>query len=72
MFLLLAISPAQCNYSETISTLRYAHRAKSIINKPTVNEDQNVKLIRELRLEIEKLKSLMQTEVNLLEKLFSN
>lgn len=35
---LLAISPAECNYGETLSTLRYAHRAKSIINMPTVNE----------------------------------
>ena len=42
MFLLLcpilAISPAECNYGETLSTLRYAHRAKSIINRPTINE----------------------------------
>ena len=34
----LAISPADVNYSETLSTLRYANRAKNIINKPTVNE----------------------------------
>ena len=33
-----AISPADCNYAETLSTLRYANRAKNIINKPTVNE----------------------------------
>ena len=33
-----AISPADVNYSETLSTLRYANRAKNIINKPTVNE----------------------------------
>ena len=36
--LLLAISPADVNFSETLSTLRYANRAKNIINKPTVNE----------------------------------
>ena len=35
---------------------RYANRAKNIINKPTVNEDPNVKLIRELRAEIERLR----------------
>ncbi|CAH2266458.1 jg23605 [Pararge aegeria aegeria] len=40
------ISPADCNYGETLSTLRYAKRAKNIINKPTINEDPNVKLIR--------------------------
>ena len=33
-----AISPADVNYAETLSTLRYANRAKNIINKPTVNE----------------------------------
>jgi len=34
----VAISPADVNYSETLSTLRYANRAKNIINKPTINE----------------------------------
>ena len=33
-----AISPADVNYGETLSTLRYANRAKNIINKPTINE----------------------------------
>ncbi|CAG9128085.1 unnamed protein product [Plutella xylostella] len=54
--MIAAISPADCNYGETLSTLRYANRAKNIINKPTINEDPNVKLIRELREEIEKLR----------------
>lgn len=57
--MIAAISPADCNYGETLSTLRYANRAKNIINKPTINEDPNVKLIRELREEILKLKSLI-------------
>jgi len=33
-----AISPAESSYGETLSTLRYASRAKNITNKPTVNE----------------------------------
>jgi len=33
-----AISPADCHYTETLSTLRYAKRAKKIVNKPVVNE----------------------------------
>ena len=33
-----AISPADVNYAETLSALRYANRAKNIINRPTVNE----------------------------------
>lgn len=59
LFLSIAISPADVNYGETLSTLRYANRAKNIINKPTINEDPNVKLIRELREEIMKLKSMI-------------
>lgn len=54
-----AISPADVNYGETLSTLRYANRAKNIINKPTINEDPNVKLIRELREEILNLKKML-------------
>ncbi|XP_037910484.1 kinesin-like protein Klp98A isoform X2 [Hermetia illucens] len=63
--MIAAISPADCNYGETLSTLRYANRAKNIINKPTINEDPNVKLIRELRDEINKLKSMLSSEMNL-------
>ena len=33
------IGPADYNYDETISTLRYANRAKNIKNKPRINED---------------------------------
>lgn len=47
------------NCGETLSTLRYANRAKNIINKPTINEDSNVRLIRELRAEIARLKALL-------------
>jgi len=54
-----AISPAESSYGETLSTLRYASRAKNITNKPTVNEDPNVKLIREMRTEIQRLKSII-------------
>ncbi|KAF6133133.1 StAR related lipid transfer domain containing 9 [Phyllostomus discolor] len=53
------VSPAHTSYSETMSTLRYASNAKNIINKPRVNEDANVKLIRELREEIRRLKALL-------------
>lgn len=59
--MIAAISPADCNYSETLSTLRYANRAKNIINKPTINEDPNVRLIRELREEIMKLKGMLNS-----------
>ncbi|XP_030587611.1 kinesin-like protein KIF16B isoform X2 [Archocentrus centrarchus] len=57
--MIATISPADVNYGETLSTLRYANRAKNIINKPTINEDANVRLIRELRAEIARLKALL-------------
>ncbi|XP_014781484.1 kinesin-like protein KIF16B isoform X1 [Octopus bimaculoides] len=53
------ISPADVNYGETLSTLRYANRAKNIINRPTINEDPNVRLIRELRAEIARLRAML-------------
>ncbi|KAL1262745.1 hypothetical protein QQF64_005484 [Cirrhinus molitorella] len=60
--MIATISPADVNYSETLNTLRYASRAKNILNKPTVNEDSNVKIIRELRAEIARLKALLSAE----------
>uniref|UniRef100_A0A4W5QYR8 Kinesin family member 16B n=1 Tax=Hucho hucho TaxID=62062 RepID=A0A4W5QYR8_9TELE len=57
--MIATISPADVNYGETLSALRYADRAKNIINKPTINEDCNVKLIRDLRAEIARLKALL-------------
>ncbi|XP_071963313.1 uncharacterized protein [Antedon mediterranea] len=53
------VSPSSTYFNETMSTLRYARRAKHIVNKPKVNEDQNVRLIRELRAEIDSLKALL-------------
>ncbi|XP_066280318.1 uncharacterized protein [Branchiostoma lanceolatum] len=58
--MIAAISPASICYSETINTLRYARRAKRIVNRPKINEDPNVHLIRELRAEIGRLKKLLQ------------
>ncbi len=54
--MLAAISPALENYEETLSTLRYAHQARSIVNEARVNEDPNVALIRALRAEIDALR----------------
>ncbi|XP_048842294.1 LOW QUALITY PROTEIN: kinesin-like protein KIF13B [Brienomyrus brachyistius] len=57
------VSPAADNYEETLSTLRYADRAKSIVNHAVVNEDPNARIIRELREEVEKLRmQLSQAE----------
>ncbi|KAJ3052105.1 hypothetical protein HK102_011937, partial [Quaeritorhiza haematococci] len=55
--MLAAISPADLNYDETLSTLRYASQAKKIVNKAVVNEDANVKLMRELQDEVRALRA---------------
>ncbi|XP_055706371.1 kinesin-like protein unc-104 isoform X3 [Phlebotomus papatasi] len=60
--MIAAISPADINYDETLSTLRYADRAKQIVCKAVVNEDANAKLIRELKEEIQKLRELLRAE----------
>ena len=51
------IGPANYNYDETITTLRYANRAKNIKNKPRVNEDPKDALLREFQEEIARLKA---------------
>ncbi|CAD6243285.1 GSCOCG00013021001-RA-CDS [Cotesia congregata] len=60
--MIAAVSPADINYDETLSTLRYADRAKQIVCKAVVNEDANAKLIRELKEEIQKLRELLKQE----------
>ncbi|XP_027028149.2 stAR-related lipid transfer protein 9 isoform X1 [Tachysurus fulvidraco] len=57
--MIATISPSCSSYSETLSTLRYAAHAKNIVNKPRVNEDASVRLIRDLREEIDRLKSML-------------
>ena len=50
------IGPADYNYDETLSTLRYASRAKNIKNKPKINEDPKDAMIRQFQDEISLLK----------------
>ncbi|XP_071941853.1 kinesin-like protein KIF28P [Antedon mediterranea] len=59
--MIAALSPADINYDETLSTLRYADRAKQIKTKAVVNEDPTEKLIRELKEENEKLRAALKT-----------
>ncbi|CAD5226821.1 unnamed protein product [Bursaphelenchus xylophilus] len=58
--MIACISPSDNNYDETLSTLRYANRAKNIKNKPRINEDPKDALLREYQQEIERLKGLVQ------------
>ncbi|XP_078144552.1 kinesin-like protein KIF1B isoform X2 [Centroberyx gerrardi] len=57
-----ALSPADINYDETLSTLRYADRAKNIKCNAVINEDPNNKLVRELKDEVARLKDLLRAQ----------
>ncbi|WKY05334.1 hypothetical protein Q1695_005943 [Nippostrongylus brasiliensis] len=57
--MIACISPSDNNYDETLSTLRYANRAKNIKNKPKINEDPKDALLREYQEEIERLKAMI-------------
>lgn len=57
------LSPADNNYDETLSTLRYANRAKNIKNKPKINEDPKDALLRQYQEEIQKLKAMLMGQI---------
>jgi hypothetical protein len=56
------IGPASYNYDESLTTLRYASRAKSIKNKPRINEDPKDALLRQFQEEIARLKKIMESK----------
>ena len=60
--MIACISPSDNNHDETLSTLRYANRAKNIKNKPKINEDPKDALLREYKEEIERLKNMVQSK----------
>ncbi|KAK5970418.1 Osmotic avoidance abnormal protein 3 [Trichostrongylus colubriformis] len=62
--MIACISPSDNNYDETLSTLRYANRAKNIKNKPKINEDPKDALLREYQEEIERLKAMLAPGAN--------
>ncbi|XP_063058073.1 kinesin-like protein KIF1A [Engraulis encrasicolus] len=57
-----ALSPADINYDETLSTLRYADRAKQIRCNAVINEDPNTRLVRELKDEVSRLRDLLMAQ----------
>ncbi|KAJ9627131.1 hypothetical protein H2203_003592 [Taxawa tesnikishii (nom. ined.)] len=59
--MIAAISPADINFEETLSTLRYADSAKRIKNHAVVNEDPNARMIRELKEELAQLRAKMSS-----------
>ena len=59
--MIAAISPADINFEETLSTLRYADSAKRIKNHAVVNEDPNARMIRELKEELAQLRAKLSS-----------
>lgn len=59
--MIACISPADYNYEETLSTLRYASRAKNIANKPKINEDPKDAMLREYQNEINMLRKMLES-----------
>jgi hypothetical protein len=54
------VSPADVNFDETLTTLRYANRVRNIRNKPVVNRDVNALQISNLRQEIQSLRQALE------------
>ena len=57
------VGPASYNYDETLTTLRYANRAKNIKNKPKINEDPKDALLRTFQDEINRLKANLEQKM---------
>jgi len=58
------LGPASYNYEESVTTLRFANRAKNIKNKPRINEDPKDALLREFQQEIARLKAQIKAPSN--------
>ena len=73
--MIATISPAQCSFNESLSTLNFAKRAKNIKNRPIVNEDidhnalihQYEKELRKIRMELEEKSKLIASNEKILE-----
>ncbi|XP_043268635.1 osmotic avoidance abnormal protein 3-like [Venturia canescens] len=59
--MIACLSPCHLDAEETLSTLRYAARARCIKNKPIVNEDPKDALLRQYQLELQRLRKLLET-----------
>lgn len=59
--MIACVSPSDADAEETLSTLRYAARARCIKNKPVINEDPKDALLRQYQLELQRLKKLLES-----------
>ena len=66
--LIVTASPARDNEDETVSTMKFGQRAKSIKNKPKVNKDESVAELKQKCLVYERQIELLEAKVAKLEK----
>ncbi|KAF3420365.1 hypothetical protein E2986_00290 [Frieseomelitta varia] len=59
--MIACVSPSDVDAEETLSTLRYAARARCIKNKPVINEDPKDALLRQYQLELQRLRKLLES-----------
>lgn len=59
--MIACVSPSDVDADETLSTLRYAARARCIKNKPVVNEDPKDALLRQYQLELQRLRKVLES-----------
>ena len=65
--MIATISPAQCSFNESLSTLNFAKRAKNIKNRPIVNEDiDHNALIHQYENELKKIKMELEEKSKLI------
>ncbi|XP_065653906.1 kinesin-like protein KIF17 [Hydra vulgaris] len=63
--MIACVSPGANNYGETLSTLRYANRAKNIKNRPRINEDPKDTMIKQYQKEIKVLRHLLSNQIKI-------
>lgn len=59
--MIACVSPSDVDAEETLSTLRYAARARCIKNKPVVNEDPKDALLRQYQVELQRLRKMLES-----------
>lgn len=65
--MIATISPAQCSFNESLSTLNFAKRAKNIKNRPIINEDiDHNALIHQYETELKKIRAELEEKTKII------
>eukprot|EP00947_MAST-08B_sp_MAST-8B-sp1_P006670 g6670.t1 len=58
--MIACVSPADANFSESLSVLKYANRARNIKNRPKVNDDPDAGRLAQLQQEVQALQDQLR------------